>query len=128
MAKQGITMVRYADDFVILCRSEAAARGALEDVRRWVQEVGLRLHPEKTRMVDATQRGGFDFLGYHFERGYKWPSTKSTQKLKTAVRERTRRTNGTSLEMILSELNPTLRGWFTYFRYSHPTTFPRLDR
>lgn len=128
MAEQGITMVRYADDFVILCRSEAAARAALEDVRRWVQEVGLRLHPEKTRIVDATQRGGFDFLGYHFERGYKWPSTKSTQKLKSAVRERTRRTNGTSLETILFELNPTLRGWFMYFRYSHPTAFPRLDR
>jgi len=128
MAEQDITMVRYADDFVILCWSESAARAALEDVRRWVQEVGLRLHPEKTRIVDATQRGGFDFLGYHFERGYKWPSTKSTQKLKAAVRERTRRTNGTSLETILFGLNPTLRGWFTYFRYSHPTTFPRLDR
>jgi RNA-directed DNA polymerase len=127
MAENGVRMIRYADDFVILCRSEQAAREALEDVRAWTEEEGLRLHPEKTRIVDATQRGGFDFLGYHFERDYKWPRKKSIQKLKATVRERTKRTNGESLEAIIFELNGILRGWFTYFRYSHPTTFPRLD-
>ena len=70
MARVGFEMVRYADDFVILCRSEAEARQALERVQSWTVEAGLRLHPVKTRIVDATQRGGFDFLGYHFERGH----------------------------------------------------------
>lgn len=128
MAEHGVRMIRYADDFVILCRSEQAAREALEAVRAWTQEVSLCLHPEKTRIVDATKRGGFDFLGYHFERGYKWPCKKSIQKLKDTVRERTKRTNGESLEATLFELNKTLCGWFTYFGYSHPTTFSRLDR
>jgi len=121
-------MIRYADDFVILCRSEQAAWEALQAVRAWTKEVGLCLHPEKTRIVDATQRGGFDFLGYHFERGYKWPCAKSIQKLKDTVREQTKRTNGQSLAVIVSGLNRSLHGWFNYFGYSHPTTFPRLDR
>ena len=66
-------MVRYADDFVILCRSEAEARAGLGVGAAMDGATGLTLHPEKTRIVDATQRGGFDFLGYHFERGYRWP-------------------------------------------------------
>jgi len=127
MAEKDVQMIRYADDFVILCRSEEEARRALREVQEWAALVGLSLHPEKTRIVDATQRGGFDFLGYHFERGYKWPRERSTQKLKDAVRERTKRTNGHSLEAIIFDLNGTLRGWFAYFKYSHPTTFPRLD-
>lgn len=128
MAEAGFHMIRYADDFVILCRREAEAREALEMVRAWTEEVSLSLHPEKTRIVDATQRGGFDFLGYHFERGYKWPCKKSLQKFKDTVREQTKRTNGQSLAVIISGLNRTSRGWFNYFGYSHPTTFPRLDR
>lgn len=128
MAREGFEMVRYADDFVILCRDEAEARRALERVRAWTLEERLRLHPEKTRIVDATQRGGFDFLGYHFERGYKWPRDKSLRKLKDRVRSQTRRTNGHSLERIIVDLNRTLRGWWEYYQYSHPTTFPRLDQ
>ena len=57
-------MTRYADDFVIQCRSRAEAQAALEAVRVWVESAGLQLHPTKTRIVDATQPGGFDFLGY----------------------------------------------------------------
>ena len=87
-------MVRYADDFVILCRSEAEARAALECVGQWTAQASLVLHPDKTHVVDATQKGGFDFLGYHFERGYKWPRKKSLKKLKDRLRELTRRTNG----------------------------------
>ena len=75
MARAGWELVRYADDFVLLCRSEAEAQAALSQVRAWVDEAGLTLHPEKTRIVDATQRGGFDFLGYHFERGLKCKTT-----------------------------------------------------
>ncbi len=128
MARDGAQMIRYADDFVILCASEQAAREALARVKAWTEETGLRLHPEKTRIEDATQAGGFDFLGYQFERGYKWPRKGSIQNLKEAVRERSKRTNGTSLEAIISGLNEVLVGWFGYFGYSHPTTFPRLDK
>jgi len=127
MARLGLEMIRYADDFVILCRSEAEAREALQRVQRWTAQRGLTLHPEKTRIVDATQRGGFDFLGYHFERGYRWPRKKSLDKLKDTIRVKTRRTNGHSLDEIIRRVNATLQGWFGYFQHSHWTTFKPLD-
>ena len=65
MARKGFEMVRYADDFIILCRSQQEAQEALEQVQRWVEENGLQLHPTKTRLVNASLAGGFDFLGYH---------------------------------------------------------------
>lgn len=127
MAQRGYQMVRYADDFVVLCRSEAEARAVLSEVQQWTEQAGLILHPEKTHIVDATQRGGFDFLGYHFERGYRWPRKKSGDKLKDTIREHTRRNNGQSLRAIITRLNRTLTGWFQYYQHSHYTTFPRLD-
>jgi len=127
MATEGYQMVRYADDFVVLCRSREEAEKALEMVREWTVANGLSLHSEKTHIVDAMQPGGFDFLGYHFERGYRWPRKKSLTKLKDAIRAKTRRTEGTSLEYIVNNVNRTARGWFEYFKHSHPTTFPRLD-
>jgi RNA-directed DNA polymerase len=123
----GLRMVRYADDLVILCRSESEAVEALALLRQEMAKRELTLHPEKTRLVDATTQGGFDFLGYHFERGYRWPRKKSLQSLKDRIREKTKRTNGTSLACIISDLNRTLRGWFAYFKHAHRTTFPRLD-
>ena len=128
VAQQGIEMVRYADDFVILCRSEAEAQQALALVQQWTAQAGLTLHPEKTRIVDATQHGGFDFLGYHFERGYKWPRKKSLKKLKDKLRVLTKRNNGQSLQVIIARVNTVTRGWFGYFKHSHYTTFPRLDK
>jgi RNA-directed DNA polymerase len=128
MARAGSEMVRYADDFVILCRSEAEARQALERVRGWTVEAGLRLHPTKTRIVDAAQAGGFDFLGYHFERGKRWPRRKSLDKLKDAIRAKTRRANGQSLPDIIRNLNRTLSGWFEYFKHSRAFIFADLDR
>jgi RNA-directed DNA polymerase len=81
MAQSGYEMVRYADDFILLCENESQAQAALEKVREWVAKEGLTLHPEKTRIVEASQPGGFDFLGYHFERGMKWPRKKSMDRL-----------------------------------------------
>jgi RNA-directed DNA polymerase len=127
MAEKGYEMVRYADDFVILCRSEAEAREALAQVQTWTASVGLKLHPTKTRIVDASHRGGFDFLGYHFERGYRWPRQKSLDKLKAALRAQTRRTNGHSLKVIIEAVSEILRGWFGYYKHSHHTTFSSLD-
>lgn len=128
VAASGYEMMRYADDFVILCRSEAEARAALAKVQHWTANAGLRLHPEKTRIVDATQRGGFDFLGYHFERGYRWPRRKSVAKLKATIRSKTRRTHGSSLRIIITTVNQTLTGWFGYFKHSHKTAFPPMDK
>ena len=127
MAAQGFEMVRYADDLVVLCRTPEEAQRARTELGRWTEAAGLRLHPHKTRVVDATQPGGFDFLGYHFERGYRWPRPKSLRKLKDALRVKTRRTHGQSLAVIIADVNRTLRGWFEYFQHSHPTTFGPLD-
>ena len=127
MAAAGFEMVRYADDFVVLCRTEAEAQQALARISTWTQGAGLTVHPQKTRLVDATQPGGFDFLGYHFERGTKTPRAKSLQKLKDRVRAKTRRTRGESLAVIIADVNVTLRGWFAYFQHSHPWTFTILD-
>ena len=80
MAAAGFQMVRYADDFVVLCRSRQEAEAALEVIRQWVAEAGLTLHPEKTRIADAHRKGeGFDFLGYHFERDYRWPRPRASR-------------------------------------------------
>jgi len=125
MAARGFQMVRYADDLVILCRSQEEAEQALAAVQTWVRTAGLLLHPEKTRLV--THEQGFDFLGYHFERGYKWPRQKSLAKLKTRLRAKTRRTSGHSLEFIVGDVNVTSRGWFEYFKHGHWTTFEPID-
>jgi RNA-directed DNA polymerase len=127
MAKAGYTMVRYADDFVILCPSQEDAEQALKTVESWTQEAGLKLHPDKTKIVYAAQPGGFDFLGYHFERGQRRPRDKSRKKLKDAIRGKTMRTNSFGLMKIISDANPTLRGWFEYFKHSHKHTFEPLD-
>jgi len=127
MAESGFEMVRYADDFVILCRSQAQAREALELVAAWMADAGLALHPDKTRIVDAEGPDGFDFLGYHFQQGRRRPRKKSLKKLKDAIRARTRRTHGRSLSSILADINPILRGWFEYFKHSIPYTLRDLD-
>lgn len=127
LAQGGWEMVRYADDFVILCKSKTEAESALETVRRWVEENGMSLHPEKTRMVDANQPGGFDFLGYHFERGQKWPRKKSMAGFKDKIRSKTRRNDGRSMRAICRDLNKTLRGWFEYFKHSKRTAFVSVD-
>jgi len=126
MAQQGFEMVRYADDFVILCRSPEEAANALALVQQWTAEAGLKLHPEKTKIVDA-QTDVFDFLGYRFQRGRRYPRPKSLQKLKDAIRAKTKRTSGESLTKIINDLTPRLRGWFEYFKHSYRTTFSALD-
>ena len=118
MEEQGHQMVRYADDFVILVKTREEAERALAKTSEWVQQAELMLHPEKTKIVDATQYGGFDFLGYHFERGYRWPRKKSLRKFRDRIRQKTRRANGRSLNQIVVEVNPIIRGWFEYFKHS----------
>jgi RNA-directed DNA polymerase len=129
MAARGYRMVRYADDFVVLCKSREEAAAALADIAAWVMENGLRLHPDKTHVGDCRQVGeGFEFLGYRFEAGRRWVRKKSLTRLKDRIRERTRRTRGQSLERIIASLNPMLRGWFAYFKHAHPYTFVVIDQ
>jgi len=128
MIDSGYRMVRYADDFVILCRSREAADVALEKVRAWVRENGLTLHPDKTHVGDCRQTGeGFSFLGYRFEAGRRYVRKKSLQRLKEKILGKTRRTRGDSLTCIVSDLNPLLKGWFAYFKHAHERTFSTLD-
>ena len=128
MEAEGYRMVRYADDFVILCRSREEADAALEKVREWVQENGLTLHPDKTQVGDCRQPGeGFAFLGYHFEAGKRSVRSKSLKSLKERIRMKTRRTRGDSLATIVADLNPMLKGWFAYFKHAHEQTFSALD-
>jgi RNA-directed DNA polymerase len=124
---QKVEMVRYADDFVILCPSAADARRALEQVQQWTADAGLTLHPAKTRIVDGNQVG-FDFLGYHFERGKRWPRDKSIKKFRDAIRAKTPRKHGHSLGDIIADVNRTTRGWFEYFKHtSYVNVFHSLD-
>jgi RNA-directed DNA polymerase len=127
MAQEGFEMVRYADDFVILCRSPEEAAAALALVQQWTAEAGLTLHPTKTRIVHAPE-DGFDFLGYRFEGGKRRPRPKSLEKLKDTIRAKTRRNSGVSLKAIITDVNRTLRGWFEYFKHSHRWTYDPLDR
>ena len=120
-------MVRYADDFVVLCSTHEEAQRVLSDIEQWVVAAGLELHSQKTRIVDASQPGGFDFLGYHFEQGRKTPRKTSLEKFKHFVRQQTPRNHGQSMEQIIARLTPTMRGWFCYFQHSRRWVFPALD-
>jgi len=137
MAARGFRMVRYADDFVILCRTREDADAALAEVRAWVTANGLTLHPTKThvggRVEDARFQHdrvpgqGFELLGYRFEAGRRLVRKKSLDKLKDSIRAKTGRNRGDSLERIIADLNRTLRGWFGYFKHAHPNVFGSID-
>lgn len=133
MQRAGHQLVRYADDLVILCATEAEAQTAYGLLKAWVETQGISLHPEKTRIVNMNETGaGFDFLGYHFEhtrRGQldRWPRAKSLAKLKDRIRDLTHRNNGRGLNEIITRINQVLRGWFGYFQHSNRWTFIELD-
>jgi RNA-directed DNA polymerase len=128
MRHKGLHMVRYADDSVILCRSEDEARQALRLMQDWAEANGLTLHPDKTHVGNCREKGqGFEFLGYRFEAGKRWVRSKSLRKLKDKIVPLTRRTRGVSLEQTIAKLNPMLRGWFNYFQHAHRWDFERLD-
>src|SRR5439155_5447936 len=104
VAGRGWAMVRYADDFVVLCCTKEEAETVLAFLREWTAAAGLSLHPIKTRIVNADSEG-FDFLGWNFRGGKKWPRKKSRQKLQEKLRPLTRRTNGESLNEITAKVN-----------------------
>lgn len=134
MTNAGFRMVRYADDLVVLCHTRIEAERALSLLVSWMSGAELTLHPEKTRMVDMTERGAsFEFLGYRFARTKgkgrlaRWPRDKSTHSFKQTIRLVTKRNNGYSLQGIVKQVNQIVRGWFEYFKHSCAVTFTPLD-
>ena len=126
MADAGFEMVRYADDFVVLCRSALEAQAAMDTIRSWVEQTGLTLHPTKTKIVDSRTES-FVFLGYSFRGDKIYPRRESLAKMKARLTELTPRGRSGSIESIAKELNPILRGWFYYFRHCRWTIFTELD-
>lgn len=126
MAELGFQMVRYADDFVILCRSPEEAEAALAEVRQWVETHGLTLHPDKTQIVDSRTKS-FSFLGYTFRGKFRFPRAKSHRKFVDRIRQLTPRKSGASLDDMIQRINASTRGWFNYFRHCHWSVFKDYD-
>lgn len=120
-------IVRYADDFVILCPSRGQADEQLERVGTWAASAGLELHPDKTRIVDFAGGEGFDFLGYHLMGDGPHPGKKSIKKLRAKVGALTRRSRSGSISEIVAELNPVIRGWAAYFKHSRVSWLQKED-
>jgi RNA-directed DNA polymerase len=128
LKEQGYRIVRYADDFVILCATQEEAEHALHIVREWTNQNQLTLHPDKTHVGDCRGQGqGFEFLGYRFEAGRRTVRRKSLMKLRDTIRARTPRKGGKSIEEAIGMLNPVLKGWFNYFKHANKWTFKTLD-
>jgi RNA-directed DNA polymerase len=130
-------LVRYADDGVVLCRSAAQARAALDAIREILASLGLELHPDKTMVVDL--REGLDFLGCHFHARmsgrlweqkrivryylHRWPSQRAMKRLREKIRARTGHNRvGADVRDVIADLNPLLRGWGNYFRTGNAAT------
>jgi hypothetical protein len=147
MRLKGYQLARYADDWVITCKSAAEARSAVDAARRILKQLGVELHPQKTRIVHV--RDGFEFLGYKIKRGkrklylpeskirsqtrqgalYAYPKEKSIRRFMDQVRRRTKRTVPLKTKELVAELNPLVRGWGEYYKRAHVRRlFNRLDR
>lgn len=128
MTNTGYKMIRYADDFVILTKTQKEAEAALQLVQAWTAEHKLTLHPDKTHIGNCMNEGeGFDFLGYRFEGGKTWVRRKSIQKFRDRIREETSRVCSGSMETIIKKLNPILRGWSNYFKNVTKYTLGTFD-
>ena len=117
MRQAGFTLVRYADDMVVLCRTREEAEAALVRLGELLEGRGLQLHPDKTRIAHLMERPGFQFLGYVFYDKYRDPRPSSQDKLRASLRGKTKRNTGHSFKDIISTLNASLRGWYNYFKF-----------
>jgi RNA-directed DNA polymerase len=126
----GFKLVRYADDFVIMCKTVNQATASMKMVRSLMSSMKLELAEEKTKIVEYKK--GFDFLGYHFQKSYgkrlRRPTTKAINAFKDKIRHKTRRQQPKNVAMIVKEITPIIRGWGNYFRYgNNQTRFENLD-
>jgi group II intron reverse transcriptase/maturase len=141
------TLVRYADDFVVMSDTKAAVEEARQRISAVLTRLGLELHPEKTRLVDLSRgREGFDFLGCHLRKRmsgpiwerthrrvfflHRWPSSRAMSRVRARVRGLTPRARcHEDLRRVIAALNPVLRGWGQYFRTGNATVkFIAIDR
>lgn len=130
----GVRMIRYADDFVIICETKDKAEEILGKVREWCETMKLTLHPEKTRIVDMGKPNEyFDFLGYRFKRSKntgklnKYVRPDSLKKIRRNIRPKTKRCNGFDMKTIIESINPTLKGWYGYFKHTHLSDMKGVD-
>ena len=139
MTENGHKIVRYADDWIVLCKTKEEAEEVLRKATEWMKENELTLHPTKTRIVNLNiEEEYFEFLGYKFKCHKtkttgkksikKFPRDKSIKKFRDKIRDNTKRSNGNSLGVIIKKINPSLKGWYQYFKHSHRTTFTDIDR
>ncbi len=146
MRRRGYRLTRYADDWLVTCRTRGEACAALDDARRILAKLGVSLNAGKTRIVHV--RHGFEFLGYKIKQGkrplrlqasriksgtrqgarYAVPRAKSIQHFKDQIRQRTRRKAPVSTQELIAEINPVIRGWGLYYRKAHVRKlFHQLD-
>ena len=134
MHECGFEMIRYADDTVVLCKDAQSCQNAYEKVRAWMEQAGLQLHPQKTRLVDMNRTGEwFDFLGYRFYRSKKGRllrlvRDKSQKKLRETLKPSLRRNCGKCLAAVVAKINPILKGWFAYFKQADVMALERVDK
>jgi len=116
MGDYGYLLLRYADDIVIFCKYEWEAEDALKRAKEILErELKLKLSPEKTEVVHARKKG-IEFLGFHFNGRWRRPGDKARKKFKSEIKQRTRRQQPKSLEMVIQSINPIIRGWGNYFK------------
>jgi RNA-directed DNA polymerase len=128
MARQGFQMVRYADDFLVLCSTRQQTFEGLELVKEWLNTTGLSLHPNKIRITKADSVEGFDFLGYRFWNNLQAPRPENVQQLKENLWHRTRRSDRRNPEEVVADVNQVLKGWFQHFRLTNnPVPFKKID-
>ncbi len=128
MGAQGYSIVRYADDFIIL-RDEATQLDlARTEIDRWYKNHGLTLHPEKTEQMEVSRKAGVEYLGYHFRAHRHWVSKKSLVKMRMKLRPLLGRKQGDSMEnLIHKRLNPILRGMYKYYKHGPSAEMRTID-